>query len=110
MRSWIAAGAPAPPISVVSSLVTSTRRARPRSACSMPRSRSIGSMPPARQRRPSVTFACASTVAVVAPSPAVSPVRAAASRISCAPMFSKRSSSSMLLATRTPELTICGAP
>lgn len=109
MRSWIAAGAPAPPISVVSSLVTSTRRARPRSACSMPRSRSIGFMPPARQRRPSVTIACASTVAVVA-SPAIALVRAATSRIRCAPMFSKRSSSSMLLATSTPELTICGAP
>jgi len=49
-------------------------------------------------------------VAVVVPSPAISLVRAATSRSSCAPMFSNGSSSSTALATSTPELTICGGP
>jgi len=49
-------------------------------------------------------------VAVVVPSPAFSLVREATSRSICAPMFSKRSSSSTDLATSTPELTICGGP
>jgi hypothetical protein len=47
---------------------------------------------------------------VVVPSPAISLVRAATSRINCAPMFSKRSSNSMAFATSTPEFTICGEP
>jgi hypothetical protein len=50
-----------------------------------------------------VDHACASTVAVVVPSPAISLVRAATSRSSCAPMFSKRSSSSTDRATRHPS-------
>ncbi|MDT4871522.1 hypothetical protein FQZ97_1066540 [compost metagenome] len=55
-------------------------------------------------------MACASTVAVVVPSPAISLVRDATSRSNCAPMFSNRFSSSTDLATSTPELTICGEP
>lgn len=77
---------------------------------SIPRRSSIGFIPAARCFRPSWTMPCASTVAVVVPSPAISLVREATSRRSCAPMFSKRSSSSTERATTTPELTICGAP
>ena len=52
----------------------------------------------------------ASTVAVVVPSPATSLVLEATSRTIWAPMFSKRSSSSISLATVTPSLVIVGAP
>ena len=52
----------------------------------------------------------ASSVAVVVPSPATSEVLAATSRTICAPMFSKRSSSSISFATITPELITTGAP
>ena len=67
----------------------------------MPRFRSIGFIPAARYFSPSWIMLCASTVAVVVPSPAISLVRAATSRSSCAPMFSNRSSSSIDLATTT---------
>ena len=59
-------------------------------ALSMPRFRSIGFMPAATDFRPSRTMAWARTVAVVVPSPALSLVLEATSRISWAPMFSKR--------------------
>src|SRR5574344_2797175 len=49
-------------------------------------------------------------VAVVVPSPASSPVLLATLFTSCAPVFSKRSSSSISLATVTPSLVIGGAP
>ena len=79
-------------------------------AMSMPRFRSIGFMPAATDLAPSRTIACASTVAVVVPSPAVSLVLEATSRSICAPMFSNLSSSSISLATVTPSLVMRGAP
>ena len=79
-------------------------------ACSMPRLRSIGFAPAATLRRPSWTRACASTVAVVVPSPATSLVLVAASLSSWAPMFSKGSASSISLATVTPSCVTVGAP
>src|SRR6516165_9203512 len=77
---------------------------------SIPRLRSIGFMPAATDLPPSRTMACASTVAVVVPSPAVSLVFEATSRSICAPMFSNLSSSSISLATVTPSLVMRGAP
>src|SRR4029077_9140118 len=79
-------------------------------ARSMPRLRSIGFMPAATDLQPSLTIACASTVAVVVPSPASSEVLEATSRTICAPMFSNLSSSSISLATVTPSLVMRGAP
>src|SRR5205085_4018129 len=79
-------------------------------AMSMPRLRSIGFMPAATALAPSFTIACASTVAVVVPSPATSEVLEATSRTICAPMFSNLSSSSISFATVTPSLVMRGAP
>jgi len=79
-------------------------------ALSMPRFRSIGFMPAATALRPSWTIDWARTVAVVVPSPALSLVLEATSRIIWAPMFSKASSSSISLATETPSLVERGAP
>ena len=59
---------------------------------------------------PSFTSACARTVAVVVPSPAMSFVLVATSFTSCTPMFSKRSSSSISFAMVTPSFVINGAP
>ena len=61
----------------------------------IPLRRTIGFAPAARFFIPSCTIACASTVAVVVPSPATSFVFAATSLISCAPMFSNASVSSI---------------
>src|SRR2546428_12200882 len=55
-------------------------------------------------------MACASTVAVVVPSPAMSEVLLATSRTICAPMFSRGSLRSISLATVTPSLVIVGDP
>ncbi len=79
-------------------------------AWSMPRFRSIGLMPAATAFRPSRMMACASTVAVVVPSPASSEVLEATSFTICAPMFSNLSFSSISLATETPSLVTVGAP
>ncbi len=79
-------------------------------ALSMPRFRSIGFMPAATAFRPSLTMAWARTVAVVVPSPASSLALEATSLTSWAPMFSKRSFSSISLATETPSLVMVGAP
>ena len=76
----------------------------------MPRLRPIGFAPAATFFRPSRTMACASTVAVVVPSPATSSVEVAASRMSCAPWFSKTSSTSISRAIVTPSFVIVGAP
>src|SRR5262245_41506356 len=76
----------------------------------MPRLRSIGFMPAATALAPSLTMACASTVAVVVPSPAMSEVLLATSRTIWAPMFSNLSSSLISLATVTPSFVIRGAP
>src|SRR6266446_6350024 len=79
-------------------------------AMSMPRLRSIGFMPAATDLAPSRMIACASTVAVVVPSPARSLVFWATSRTIWAPMFSNLSDSSISLATVTPSLVMRGAP
>ena len=68
-------------------------------AFSMPRRMAVGLLPAAMLRRPSRKIARASTVAVVVPSPAMSEVFEATSLTSLAPMFSKRSSSSISLLT-----------
>ena len=70
----------------------------------------IGLAPAARFLIPSSIIACARTVAVVVPSPATSLVFVATSLTSCAPIFSKGSSSSISLAIVTPSLVIRGAP
>ena len=70
----------------------------------------IGFAPAATFFIPSRTRACASRVAVVVPSPAASFVLVATSRTSCAPMFSKASSSSISFAMVTPSFVISGAP
>src|ERR687891_496969 len=79
-------------------------------AASMPRLRPIGLAPAVTLRSPSRRIACASTVAVVVPSPATSDVLDATSFRSCAPMFSYLSFSSTSLATVTPSLVIVGLP
>src|SRR3990172_419623 len=88
-------------------LIDSTTASR---ACSMPRLISIGLAPAATIFKPSLTIICASTVAVVVPSPAMSLVFVAASFRSCAPLFSYGSLSSISLATVTPSWVIVGAP
>ena len=55
-------------------------------------------------------MACASTVAVVVPSPAMSDVLLATSRTIWAPMFSNGSLNSISLATVTPSFVMVGAP
>ncbi len=55
-------------------------------------------------------IACASTVAVVVPSPASSEVFEATSFSICAPMFSNLSLSSISFATETPSFVMVGAP
>src|SRR6185369_15990912 len=79
-------------------------------AASMPRFRAVGLAPAATLRRPSRTSACASTVAVVVPSPATSLVLVATSLTSWAPRFSYGLLSSISLAIVTPSLVIIGAP
>ena len=76
----------------------------------MPRRMSIGFAPAVTFFMPSVTIACARTVAVVVPSPAASLVLVATSRTSCAPMFSNSSFSSISFAMVTPSLVMMGAP
>ncbi len=79
-------------------------------ALSMPFFRAAGPAPAATLRRPSLTRAWASTVAVVVPSPATSLVLVATSLTSCAPRFSYGSSSSTSRAMVTPSLVMVGAP
>ena len=75
-------------------------------ALSIPAFKSIGLAPAATFFKPSFTIACASTVAVVVPSPAKSLVFEATSFTICAPIFSRGSSNSISLATVTPSLVI----
>src|SRR5438552_8718767 len=88
---------------LISCTATSTAR-------SMTRLRAVGLAPAATVLTPSRKMACASTVAVVVPSPATSLVLLATSRTICAPMFSRGSRSSISLATVTPSLVMIGAP
>jgi serine/threonine-protein kinase len=71
---------------------------------------SMGSKPAASKRSPPRRIARDSTVAVVVPSPAISEVFVATSRIILAPMFSNLSSSSISLTTVTPSFVTTGAP
>src|SRR5712664_3750639 len=87
--------------------ISSTTAMTPRSR---PRFRSIGFAPAAMFFIPSWTMACARTTDVVVPSPAMSLVLVAASLRSCAPMFSKGSSSSTSRATVTPSWVTVGEP
>src|SRR5213594_5240709 len=79
-------------------------------AASMPRLRPIGLAPAVTFLSPSRKIACASTVAVVVPSPAMSEVFEATSFSIWAPMSSFGSLSSISLATVTPSLVIVGLP
>src|SRR5512144_2453829 len=79
-------------------------------ALSMPRFSDIGLTPAVTDFSPSRYTACASTVAVVVPSPARSEVLVATSFTIWAPMFSISSSSSISLATVTPALVTVGLP
>ena len=79
-------------------------------ALSMPRFTSSGLAPAATFFMPSVKMAWASTVAVVVPSPASSPVFEATLFTSCAPAFWNAQSNSISLATLTPSLVMRGAP
>src|SRR6266571_1772907 len=77
---------------------------------SMPRFKAAGLAPAATLRRPALTSAWASTVAVVVPSPATSFVLVATDLASCAPRFSYGSSSSISRAIVTPSFVITGGP
>ena len=79
-------------------------------ALSIPRFKSIGLAPAATFLVPPATIACAKTVAVVVPSPAISAVFEATSLTICAPMFSIGSFNSISLATETPSLVTAGEP
>ena len=79
-------------------------------ALSIPLFIAIGSPPAATFFTPSFTIACASTVAVVVPSPATSFVFVETSLTKRAPIFSKLSSSSISFAIVTPSFVINGAP
>ena len=79
-------------------------------ALSIPLLRSIGFIPAATHFKPSFNIDCATTVAVVVPSPATSEVCDATSLTICAPMFSNLSFNSISFATDTPSLVTVGAP
>src|ERR1035437_2344223 len=96
-----------PLIGTANSLIRATTTAV---ALSIPFLRSIGLAPAATLRRPSLTMACARTVAVVVPSPSISLVLVAAYLSSCAPMFSNGSGSSTSRATVTPSWLTVGDP
>ncbi len=95
---------------VVALLVFFSSSIRRITALSMPRFRSMGFMPAATYFMPSRMIDWVNTVAVVVPSPALSLVREATSLTICAPMFCKRSLSSISFATDTPSLVTVGAP
>ena len=71
---------------------------------------SMALAPAVTLRTPSAKIACASTVAVLVPSPTASPVFSAACRSICAPRFSSGSRSSNSLAMVTPSLQTSGRP
>ena len=70
----------------------------------------MGFIPATTSLLPSRKIDCASTVAVVVPSPAASEVFEATSFTICAPMFSNLSSSSISFATVTPSFVTVGDP
>src|ERR1700759_1696923 len=79
-------------------------------ALPIPKPSAIGLAPAATLRRPPLMIACASTVAVVVPSPATSLVLVATDLTNWAPKFSKGSSRSISRATVTPSLVTVGPP
>src|SRR5438093_11801186 len=79
-------------------------------AFSIPTFSCIGFAPEVTLRKPSLIMVCASSVAVVVPSPATSLVLVATSRRSCAPVFSMGSLSSISRTMVTPSLVTVGAP
>ena len=79
-------------------------------ANAMPFFSTMGLAPAATFLRPSLTMACASTAAVVVPSPATSLVLVDTSRMICAPMFSKGSATWISFAMVTPSLVTRGVP
>ena len=79
-------------------------------ALPMPEPSAIGLAPAATLRRPALMIACASTVAVVVPSPATSLVLVATDLTSWAPRFSNGSSRSISRAMVTPSLVTIGPP
>ena len=81
-----------------------------RTAFSIPLRMTIGFAPAVTFLSPSRIIACARTVAVVVPSPAISFVFDATSATSFAPMFSKWSSSSISFAIVTPSFVMSGEP
>src|SRR5579884_2229335 len=98
---------PLPCTGVASALMPSTSASTVRS---MPRLTISGLAPAATAFMPSLTIAWASTVAVVVPSPATSPVLLATSLTNCAPMFSNGFSTSISLAMVTPSFMMLGLP
>src|SRR6266700_58699 len=100
ISSWVSTG-------LLIDLISSMTASAPFSS---PLRRIMGFAPAARFLKPSVIMACASTVAVVVPSPATSFVLVATSLSNCAPMFSKGSGRSISRATVTPSFVIVGAP
>src|SRR6266566_238174 len=96
------------PLTGVAALSSATLTAS--TAESMPRFKAAGLAPAATLRRPALTSAWASTVAVVVPSPATSFVLVATDLASWAPRFSYGSSSSISRAIVTPSLVITGGP
>src|SRR5271156_3123568 len=79
-------------------------------ALPIPEPSAIGLAPAATLRSPPLMMACASTVAVVVPSPATSLVLVATDFTSWAPRFSNGSSRSISRATVTPSLVTVGPP
>ena len=79
-------------------------------ALPMPEPSAIGLAPAATLRSPALIIACASTVAVVVPSPATSLVLVATDLTSWAPRFSNGSSRSISRAMVTPSLVTVGPP
>src|SRR6202163_1130382 len=88
---------------LISSTTASTAFSIPIFSC-------IGFAPAVTLRKPSLIMVCASSVAVVVPSPATSFVLVATSRRSCAPVFSMGSLSSISRTIVTPSLVTVGAP
>src|ERR1700730_18540190 len=96
------------PLTGTESLLISSTTAS--TAFSIPIFSCIGFAPAVTLRKPSLIMVCASSVAVVVPSPATSLVLVATSRSSCAPVFSMGSLSSISRTIVTPPLVTVGAP
>src|SRR5712691_2717008 len=96
------------PLTGTDSLLISSTTAS--TAFSIPIFSCIGFAPAVTLRNPSLIIVCASSVAVVVPSPATSLVFVATSRSSCAPVFSMGSLSSISRTMVTPSLVTVGAP